>query len=270
MTVVDVSETPFARVDNSCKASYHLGMDGAAYGEPSPIPAGLYLSIVIPVYNEHRTLIELLRRVRAVPIPKEIILVDDGSTDGTSDLLHSMEGDRDLRIVYHGENRGKGAALKTGFARALGGIVIVQDADLEYDPSEYARLIRPILRNQADVVYGSRFRADRAHRALSSWHSFGNRALTTLSNFFNHLHLTDMETCYKVFRRAALQAIAPRLKENRFGIEPELTARVARGGYRIHELSIGYDGRTYKEGKKIGWRDGLKALWCIVRYWGWD
>jgi glycosyltransferase involved in cell wall biosynthesis len=271
MIVVDVSDHHTGRRDESIPFSCpQSGGDAAGPGGQSHIPAELYLSIIIPVYNERRTLPELLRRVRAVPIPKEIILVDDGSTDGTRELLHSMEGDQDLRILYHRENRGKGAALKTGFARALGGIVIVQDADLEYDPADYPRLIGPILRDQADVVYGSRFRADKAHPTLASWHSVGNRALTALSNFFNRLNLTDMETCYKVFRRAALQAIAPRLRENRFGIEPELTARVARSGYRIRELGIGYDRRTYQQGKKIGWRDGLRALWCIVRYWGWD
>jgi glycosyltransferase involved in cell wall biosynthesis len=228
------------------------------------------LSIVIPVYNEHKTLAEILRRVRAVPIAKEIILVDDASTDGTRDLLRSMEGDQDLRILYQPANRGKGAALKAGFLKATGDIVIIQDADLEYDPADYERLIQPILMNRADVVYGSRFLAHESHRVLSFWHALGNRLLTTLSNVFTNLHLTDMETCYKVFRRETIQAIAPRLKENRFGIEPELTAKVARGMYRVSEVAISFKARTFKEGKKIGWRDGLKALWCIVRYWKWD
>jgi glycosyltransferase involved in cell wall biosynthesis len=254
---------------------------------PTPrSPNALCLSVVIPVYNERHTLAEIIRRVRAVPIAKEIILIDDGSTDGTRDLLRSLDGDPDLRILYHQENRGKGAALKTGFLQATGDIVIVQDADLEYDPADYRRLIQPILQNKADVVYGSRFlskhdrrgpktRTDNPgslvlspflERALSFWHSLGNRVLTTLSNVFTNLRLTDMETCYKVFRREVVQGIVPRLQQSRFGIEAELTARVARGGYRIYEVGIGYEGRTRGQGKKIGWRDGLKALWCILRY----
>jgi glycosyltransferase involved in cell wall biosynthesis len=234
------------------------------------VPADLRLSIVIPVFNESRTLAEVIRRVRAVPIAKEIILVDDGSTNGTRELLRSMEGERDLRIVYHAHNRGKGAALKTGFGEATGTIVIVQDADLEYDPADYPRLIQPILRNEADVVYGSRFLLSDARRVRTFWHSLANRVLTTLSNMFTNLHLTDMETCYKVFRREALQSVAPGLKQQRFGIEPELTAKIARGGFRVFEVSISYNGRSYQEGKKIGWRDGLNAIWCILRYWKWD
>ena len=236
----------------------------------SPLPADLRLSVVIPIYNERATLAELLRRVRAVPIPKEIILVDDGSTDGTRDLLRSMEGTPDLRIVFHEKNRGKGAALKTGFLEATGSIVIVQDADLEYDPADYPRLIQPILQNKADVVYGSRFLSDKPHRVLSFWHSLANKVLTTLSNMFTNLNLTDMETGYKVFRRDVIAALAPRLRQNRFGIEPEMTAKVARAGHRIYEVGISYDARTHEQGKKIGWRDGVKALWCIVRYWKWD
>ncbi len=232
--------------------------------------AGMLLSVVIPVYNEHRTLAEILRRVRAVPVAKEIILVDDGSTDGTRDLLRSLEGEPDLCIVYHEVNRGKGAAVKTGFLRARGHIVLVQDADLEYDPADYPRLLEPILAGKADVVYGSRFLKGEVHRVVSFWHTLVNRVLTTISNMFTNLNLTDMETCYKVLRRDVVQAIAPRLRQDRFGIEPELTARVARGGYRIYEVAVSYDGRGYRDGKKIGWRDGVKALWCIVRYWKCD
>jgi glycosyltransferase involved in cell wall biosynthesis len=169
-------------------------------------------------------------------------------------------------VWYHERNRGKGGALMTGFAKAKGDIVLVQDADLEYDPSEYPRLLQPIVEGKADVVYGSRFLGDQPHRVLYYWHYLGNRVLTTLSNCFSNLNLTDMETCYKVFKREAIQSILPTLKQNRFGIEPEITAKIARRRLRIYELSISYSGRTYEEGKKIGWRDGVKALWCIVRY----
>jgi len=234
------------------------------------IPADLLLSVVIPVYNERHTIREIISRVRQVPIAKEIILVDDGSKDGTRAILDGMRGEDDLRIIFHDKNQGKGAALKTGFGHATGGIVLIQDADLEYDPAEYARLIQPIIENRADVVYGSRFLGDGCHRVLYFWHYLGNRVLTTLSNMFTNLNLTDMETCYKVFRREVIQEITPTLKQKRFGIEPELTAKVARRNFRVYELAISYDGRTYKEGKKIGWRDGLKALWCIVRYWKLD
>jgi glycosyltransferase involved in cell wall biosynthesis len=231
-----------------------------------PIPPELRLSVVIPVYNERDTIAEIVRRVRSVPIAKEIILVDDGSTDGTRERLGAMEGEPDLRIVYHPRNRGKGAALRTAFAHASGDIVIVQDADLEYDPAQYVQLIQPIVEGAADVVYGSRFQAEGPHRVLYFWHYVANRLLTGLSNVFTDLNLTDMETCYKVFRREVIQAVAPTLKENRFGIEPELTAKVARRKYRIYETGISYFGRTYREGKKIGLRDALVALWCIVRY----
>jgi glycosyltransferase involved in cell wall biosynthesis len=227
----------------------------------------LRLSVVVPVYNEYQTLTEIVRRIRAVPIAKEIILVDDGSTDGTRDLLRGMQHQDDLRIIFHEKNRGKGAALKTAFQHATGDIIIIQDADLEYDPADYPRLIQPIVEGKADVVYGSRFMGGQPHRVLYFWHSLGNRVLTCLSNMFTNLNLTDMETCYKVFRREVLTSITPTLKQNRFGIEPELTAKVARRNYRIFEIGISYSGRTYNEGKKIGWRDGLKALWCILRYW---
>jgi glycosyltransferase involved in cell wall biosynthesis len=230
----------------------------------------MLLSVVIPVYNERQTLLEILRRVRAVPVVKEIVLVDDGSTDGTRELLRDLEGQPDLRIVYHPENRGKGAALKTGFLEARGDIILVQDADLEYDPADYPRLMEPILNDQADVVYGSRFLPSEEGESRWCWHALANRFLTFSSNVFTRLKLTDMETCYKVFRREALLALAPGLKQRRFGIEPELTAKVARQGYRVCEVPIRYRRRTYREGKKIGWRDGVKAVWCIVRYWRWD
>jgi glycosyltransferase involved in cell wall biosynthesis len=239
-------------------AARHLGL--------YPIPPELRLSVVIPILNERKTLCEILARVRSVPIPKEIILVDDGSTDGTRELLASLEKEPDLRVLYHPENRGKGAALRTGFAQATGDIVIIQDADLEYDPAQYPLLIQPIVEGVADVVYGSRFLAIGPHRVLYFWHSVANRILTTVSNLFTDLNLTDMETCYKVFRREVLQAIAPSLKENGFGIEPELTAKVARQKCRVYEIGISYFGRTYREGKKIKLRDAFRALWCIVRY----
>ena len=232
-----------------------------------PLPDGLRLSVVVPVYNELNTLEEIIRRVRAVPIPKEIILVDDGSTDGTRELLKSMSKELDLKVIFHEQNRGKGAAVRTGLGHVSGDIVLIQDADLEYDPSEYPRLIQPIIEGKADVVFGSRFLGQGGHRVLYFWHYVGNCVLTMCSNFFTNLNLTDMETCYKVFRREVVQKIGPTLKQDRFGIEPELTAKAARGGYRIYEVSISYSGRMYAEGKKIGWRDGLKALWCIFRYW---
>ncbi|MGD9127195.1 MAG: glycosyltransferase family 2 protein [Planctomycetia bacterium] len=246
-------------------------------GEPTarrlgiyPIPDDLTLSIVIPVYNEVQTLEELLSRVRDVPIRKQIILVDDGSTDGTREILEKIEGDPDTVVIFHEKNRGKGASLKTGFAEATGDIVIIQDADLEYNPAEYPILIQPIIEGRADVVYGSRFLTTGPHRVLYYWHYVGNRMLTMLSNIFTDLNLTDMETCYKVFRREVIQKIHPTLKQRRFGFEPEVTAKVARGGWRVYELGISYSGRTYDAGKKIGLRDAFKALWCILRYWKWD
>jgi glycosyltransferase involved in cell wall biosynthesis len=208
--------------------------------------------------------------VAGVPIPKEIVIVDDASTDGTREILRELERQVDVRVIYQPSNQGKGAALREGFRHARGDIVLVQDADLEYDPAEYPRLIQPILENQADVVYGSRFIGE-SHRVLYYWHYVANKALTTLSNMFTNLNLTDMETCYKVFRRAVLADI--RLKSNRFGFEPEITAKVARRSHpawRIYEVPISYSGRTYEEGKKIGLRDALSALYCIVRYWLFD
>ena len=235
------------------------------------IPAELRLSVVIPIYNERETLLDLIERVRQSPVRKELVLVDDGSTDGSRDLLRQLEQeepdpDNRLQIIYHEVNMGKGAAVRTGFAKATGDIVVIQDADLEYDPGEYPRLIRPIVEDKADVVYGSRFLGDQPHRVLYYWHHLGNKVLTTFSNCFTNLNLTDMETCYKVFRRDVIKQIGPQLQQHRFGIEPEITARVARGRYRVYEMSIGYSGRTYDQGKKIGWRDGVSALWCIVRY----
>jgi glycosyltransferase involved in cell wall biosynthesis len=239
------------------------------------LPNDLVLSVVIPVYNERNTIHEILRQVRAVPVPTQIILVDDCSKDGTREILQKLKAtDRALTIVFHEVNQGKGAALRTGFAHATGQLVVVQDADLEYDPSEYPRLIQPILEGKADVVFGSRFIGE-THRVLHFWHSMGNRFLTLLSNVFTNLNLTDMEVCYKVFRREVIQGIT--LQSNRFGFEPEVTAKVARFQMpsvdgrparrcRIYEIPVSYNGRDYHEGKKIGWKDGVQALYCIVRY----
>jgi glycosyltransferase involved in cell wall biosynthesis len=235
-----------------------------------PLPHDFLLSVVIPVYNERPWIRELVRRVAAVPIPKEILIVDDASNDGTRDILRELEQEEEIRVLYQPVNQGKGAALRAGFQQAKGEIVLVQDADLEYDPAEYPRLIQPILDNQADVVYGSRFIGE-SHRVLYYWHYVANRVLTTLSNMFTNLNLTDMETCYKVFRREVLAGI--QLKSNRFGFEPEITAKVARHrqpAWRIYEIPITYSGRTYDEGKKIGLHDALSALYCIVRYWLFD
>jgi glycosyltransferase involved in cell wall biosynthesis len=222
------------------------------------------LSVVIPVYNEKPTLLELVKRVESVDIDKEIVLVDDCSTDGTRDLLASLEGTPGVRVFYQERNQGKGAALRRGFGEASGEIVLIQDADLEYDPEEYPKLVRPILDGRADVVYGSRFVGSDAHRVLYFWHSVGNRALTMLSNMFTNLNLTDMETCYKVFRREVLASFE--IEEPRFGVEPEITAKVAKGRWRVYEVGISYSGRTYEEGKKIGWRDGVRAIVCILKY----
>ena len=223
------------------------------------------LSVVIPVYNEVSTIETVVKRVRAVPIEKELIIVDDGSTDGTLEKLDAVERLDDVRVVRHERNQGKGAALRDGFSLATQDIVVVQDADLEYDPEDYHRLIQPILDGKADVVYGSRFIGGRSHRVLYFWHSMGNRFLTLLSNMLTNLNLTDMETCYKMFRREVLQLIE--VEEDRFGFEPEITAKVVRiPGVRVYEVGISYAGRTYQEGKKIGWRDGLRAVWCIIKY----
>jgi len=221
------------------------------------------LSIVIPAYNEKNTILEVLDRIRQVDLPKEMIVVDDCSTDGTREILQSLPASDDLRIILQSENRGKGAALRTGFSAVSGDIVVVQDADLEYNPGEYPMLIEPILANKADVVYGSRFLGG-PHRVLFFWHSLGNRILTTLSNMLTDLNLTDMETCYKVFRAEVLKGI--KLNENRFGFEPEFTAKVSKKGYRIFEVPISYNGRDYSQGKKIGWKDGIAALYFIIKY----
>ncbi len=242
------------------------------------IPDDLLLSVVIPVYNEVRTLHLLIDQVRRVPIRKQIILVDDCSKDGTREMLRGwQESQPDLTILFHEHNQGKGAALRTGFAHADGDIVIVQDADLEYDPAEYPQLIQPIIEGKADVVYGSRFIGEK-HRVLYYWHSLANKFLTHLSNMFTNLNLTDMEVCYKVFHREVIRGVLPKLRSNRFGFEPEVTAKVARFRMpevpgrnpprrcRVYEMPVSYNGRSYEEGKKIGWKDGVQALWCIFRY----
>ena len=223
------------------------------------------VSVVIPCYNERDTIAEIVSAVRTAPLPDiEIIVVDDGSTDGSRTILkRNVEHIAD-RVIYHGVNRGKGAALRSGFAAATGDIILVQDADLEYNPEEYPRLLEPILSEKADVVFGSRFMGGRPHRAVYFWHMVGNKLLTFFSNMCTNVNLTDMETCYKAFRAAVLRNID--LRENGLGFEPEITAKVARARCRIYEVGISYDGRTYEEGKKITWRDGIRAFYAIIRY----
>jgi glycosyltransferase involved in cell wall biosynthesis len=217
----------------------------------------------MPCFNELGTIDQVVAQVLASPFTMELVIVDDGSTDGTRERLATLDDPR-VRVLLQPRNQGKGAALRRGFAEATGPFVIVQDADLEYDPSEYGDLLEPLLDGRADVVYGSRLHSSRPHRVLYFWHSVGNKVLTLVSNMFTDLNLTDMETCYKVFRREVLESLT--VREDRFGFEPEITAKVAAGGWRVYEIGISYSGRTYDQGKKIGWKDGIWALVCIVRY----
>ena len=222
------------------------------------------LSIIIPCYNESSTIVSLIDAVKRSPVTdREIIIVDDGSKDGTRDILGQI-CDPEVRVIFHKVNQGKGAALRTGFQEATGDICIVQDADLEYDPKEFPLVIQPIVEGKADVVFGSRFQSGRPHRVVYFWHRIGNGVLTLMSNFFTDLNLSDMETCYKAFRREVIQSI--NIRENRFGFEPEVTAKVAKMNLRIYEVGISYYGRTYDEGKKIGWKDGFIAFYCVVKY----
>ena len=222
------------------------------------------LSVIIPCFNEVNTIKNILEEVKNSDIQdQEIIIVDDYSTDGTKEILKNL-GDSEIKVLYHDSNKGKGASLRTGFKNATGDICIVQDADLEYDPKEFPIVIGPILENKADVVFGSRFQSGRPHRVVYFWHRIGNGVLTLLSNFFTDLNLSDMETCYKAFRTEVIKSID--IKENRFGFEPEITAKISKMNLRIYEVGISYYGRTYDEGKKIGWKDGIRAIYCILKY----
>lgn len=224
------------------------------------------LSVVVPCYNERQTIEKIVQAVHQAPVAaeKEIIVVDDCSSDGTREILQGSLVERVAKVIYHERNLGKGAALRSGFKAATGDVVVVQDADLEYDPQEYGALMDPIIKGKADVVFGSRFMGAQAHRVVYFWHYLGNRFLTLLSNMFTNINLTDMETCYKMFRREVIQSI--KIEEDRFGFEPEITAKVARRGFRVYEVGISYYGRTYAEGKKIAWRDGVRAIWAILKY----
>ena len=227
------------------------------------------LSIIIPAYNEKETIREIISAILKADIGalgKEIIAVDDCSTDGTREILKDLEKIGKVKLLRHDKNRGKGSAVRTGLAQATGDYAVIQDADLEYDPSDYKILLAPLLDGHADVVFGSRFTGNSAHRVLFFWHSIGNKFLTTLSNMFTNLNLTDMETCYKVFNRKALQEIVPRLRSQRYGIEPEIAAIASKSGLRVYEVGISYHGRTYQEGKKINWKDGVAAIWHIIRF----
>ncbi len=262
-------ETYLKRLEDAITAAEDVVSTGLEIGDEAPSrdekQTALAVSVVIPVYNERDTIAEIVRRVQAVGVHQEIVIVDDYSLDGTRDVLLELAQQSDIRVLMHGYNRGKGAALRTAFAEVEGDVVIIQDADLEYDPQDYPKLLAPIENGATDVVYGSRF-LENAHQDPSSLHRFGNWVLTALSNFLTGQRLTDMETCYKVFRREVIQAI--NFQQNRFGFEPEITAKLSRMGKRILEVPISYDCRGYNEGKKIGIRDGINAIWCIVKY-GW-
>ena len=265
-------ETAASAADASASdALAGLGLGSAVARDPALFQR-LRLTVLMPVYNERATLRHSLARVEAVGIPKEVILVDDGSTDGTRELLAEIAAEAEdrapfqnsRRVLFHERNRGKGAALRTAIAAATGNVVIVQDADLEYDPADFYKVLRPIVEGKADVVYGSRFAGGESHRVLYFWHTLGNKAITLLSNAFTNLNFTDVETCYKAFRREVIQAIP--LEQDRFGFEIEVTSKLARRKLRIYEVGISYDGRTYAEGKKITWKDGVQALQCILKY----